>query len=348
MRARARTIDRREALKWIIGGTALTAASAGIISELLKKRALPRIIELERNVGETAVPIPEPWYSTLDRLSIEALPLDKGRLDSLPMRPVDDKGYCKTGALVEAQKYGLAIPDLYERLGMDFRSTEGRIVARATDWYAVVAAEPEKAYFSATKDNIPREYWSGAGFERARKIRATPYGSFIPAGTEAGHAWKDLADVCEIATFRGKEEPGAYFSGPDGKIVKAEEFDISMPSLDRLVLTLVAEGVRAELPYAKIKRVCEKNRMPYKNRGELPAMTVRKLFESAGMDCRDKALLLYANNYAVSIPPWRQEGLAVLFDERYSSFGAPTKLIGRDLNKAGQINGFYKIEALPI
>ncbi len=45
-------------------------------------------------------------------------------------------------------------------------------------------------------------------------------------------------------------------------------------------------------------------------------------------------------------PTWRQEGLTVLLDERYSSFGTPTKLIGRYLNKAGQINGFYKIEAV--
>ena len=346
MKTQEKTIDRRVALKWIIGGTALTAGSIGIVSELARRRPLSRIIQLERTIGETAIPIPDSWYRTLDRVSIESIPLDKGRLDSLPMLPVDDKGYCKTGALIQAQKYGLAIPDLYDHLGMNFSSTGGRIMARSTDWYAVIPAEPKKAYFSASKNNIPKEYWSADGFERAKKIRATPYGWFIAAGPEGGHAWKDLADVCMIGTAKEKLEPGAYFVGPDGGIINRESSDVSMDTLDKLVLTLVENQTGTKIPYAKIKGACEKNRVPYKDRGEIPAIPVRKLFELAGMKVDGKAFIFYANDYSASIPPWRQDGLTVLFEKRYSSFGAPTKLIGRDLNKSGQINGFYKIEAL--
>lgn len=119
-----------------------------------------------------------------------------------------------------------------------------------------------------------------------------------------------------------------------------------MDTLDKLVLTLVESQTSTKIPYPKIKGACEKYRVPYKNRGELPAIPVRKLFELAGMKVDGKAFIFYANNYSASVPPWRQDGLTVLFEERYSSFGTPTKLIGRDLNKAGQINGFYKIEAL--
>ena len=346
MKAEEKTIDRRDALKWIIGGTALTAASVAVVTELAKKRPLPRLLPLERTIGETSVPIPDSWYRTLDRVSVDSLPLDKGRIDSLPMHPVDDKGYCKTGAAIQAQKYGLTIPDIYEHLKLDFPSAGARIMARSTDWYAVVPAEPEKAYFSASKDNIPREYWTGDGFERARKIRATPYGWFIHGGPEGGHAWKDLADLCRIEAAKEDLESGAFFVGPDGGIIKKEKNDISMDSLNKLVLTLVGNGATARVPYSKIQALCEKNRIPYKDSGEIPALPVRKLFDLAGMNSEGKALVLYANNYSVSVPPWRQDGLTILFAERYSSFGAPTKLIGRELNKAGQINGFYKIEAL--
>lgn len=346
MKAEEKTIDRRDALKWIIGGTALTATSIAVVLELARKRPLPRILPLERTIGETAVPIPDSWYRTLDRVSVDSVPLDKGRIDALPMHPVDDKGYCKTGAPVQAQKYGLTIPDLYEHLKLDYPAGGAAIMARATDWYAVVPAEPEKSYFSASKDNIPKEYWSGVGFERAKKIRATPYGWFIHGGPEGGHAWKDLADVCRIDATRKELAPGSYFVGPDGKIIAKENLDISMGGLNQLVLSLVGSGASVKIPYSKIQALCEKNRIPYKDAGEIPALSVGKLFELAGMKSDGKALIIYANNYSASVPPWRQDGLTVLFDERYSSFGAPTKLIGKNINKAGQVNGFYKIEAV--
>jgi hypothetical protein len=279
-------------------------------------------------------------------VSVDSVPLDKGRIDALPMHPVDDKGYCKTGALVQAQKYGLTIPDLYEHLKLDYPSAGATIMARATDWYAVVPAEPEKSYFSASKDNIPREYWAGAGFERAIKIKATPYGWFIHGGPEGGHAWKDLADLCSIDATREKLEPGSYFVGPNGGIIQRENYDISMASLNQLVLTLVGDGTSVKIPYSRIQNLCEKSRIPYKNAGEIPAISVGKLFDLAGMKSAGKALIIYANKYSASVPPWRQDGLTVLFSERYSSFGAPTKLIGKDLNKASQVNGFYKMEAL--
>ncbi len=346
MTAQEKAIDRRDALRWIVGGAALTAASAGIIAELVRRHPLPKISQLARTVGETSISIPDTWYRTLDRVSVESMPLDKGRIESLPMRPVDDKGYCKTGATVQAQKYGLAIPDLYEHLGMDFSRTGGKIMARATDWYAVIPAEPEKAYFSASKDNIPEELWNDKGFERARTIRATPYGWFSATGAEGSQAWKDLADVSRIATCGQELEPGAYFLGSDGRVVRVERFDIGMDTLDKLVLAVVAKNTTVKIPYSRIKRICEKNRVPYRERGKVPSIPLTKLLELGGISAAGNALILYANNYSVSIPPWRQEELTVLFDERYSSFGTPTKLIGRYLNKAGEINGFYKIEAV--
>jgi hypothetical protein len=119
-----------------------------------------------------------------------------------------------------------------------------------------------------------------------------------------------------------------------------------METLDRLALTVVGGNTRMIIPYAKIKRTCDENSIPYKDRGRISSLALTKLLELAGIPAAGKALILYANNYSESIPPWRQEGLTVLFDERYSSFGTPTKLLGRYLNKAGQINGFYKIEAV--
>jgi len=108
----------------------------------------------------------------------------------------------------------------------------------------------------------------------------------------------------------------------------------------------VGNGASVKIPYSRIQGLCEKNRIPDKDSGEIPALSVGKLFDLAGMKSDGKALIIYANNYSASVPPWRQDGLTILFAERYSSFGAPTKLIGKDLNKAGQVNGFYKIEAI--
>jgi len=62
------------------------------------------------------------------------------------------------------------------------------------------------------------------------------------------------------------------------------------------------------------------------------------------------ALIFHANNYAISVPPWRQDGLGVIFDPDYEKKrGVPTKLIGGEfLNKAAQVGGFYRIEAIPL
>lgn len=84
-----------------------------------------------------------------------------------------------------------------------------------------------------------------------------------------------------IGTAKEELEPGTYFVGPDGRFINRENSDVSMDTLDKLVLTLVENQTGTKIPYVKIKRACEKNKIPYKERGELPAIPMRKLFELA-------------------------------------------------------------------
>ncbi|MBN2052387.1 hypothetical protein JW756_02695 [Candidatus Woesearchaeota archaeon] len=327
-------IDRRQFIR-LVGWGIIGAATVLTVSDIVQRA--PRVFpeRIIRDVGQNAIPVPRSWVDALPRVSIEGMPLDKQRIDSIPMLPVDKDGYCKTGVLVQKLRHGITIPDMYEKIGMDYSKTGGRIIATATDWYALVPENPESAFFSASKENIPREFWNGKGFVNAQKTKMTPYGCF-PLDDKA---WHKLSDCYTINGYRGEAEPGTYFIGADGNIIVPENLDVSM-SLDKLVLSVN----NASIPYSKIKKMCEEQRVSY-NGKELASMPLKKLISIAGFESEGKALIINANNYAVSIPPWRQEDVLVVFDEDYvGKYGTPAKLIGKYLNKAAQIGGFYGIK----
>ncbi len=333
------SIDRREFLRLATGAGILTAITLTTVSD---KIPLPKIqIDWDRSIGDTALPIPRGWYRTLDRVSINSNPLDRDQIESIPMLPVDCKKYCKSNPAfpIETKKFGLLMPDVFQKLGMDFNAKPGLLMLSSNDWYSLVPEEPEKTFFSASKDNIPEKYWQGAGLEQAVQTRMTPYGFFTPGE----YAWTDVTDGKEAKILKQEVKPGNYFLGPDQRIITPENKDVSM-SLDKLVLTITDKAV----PYSKIKKYTEANLIEYKGK-QVPSIKLNKLLELAGQDMDNKALILYANNYAVSIPPWRQDDLTVLFDTRSGNKqGVDTKLIGGELfNKAGRISGFYKIDVVP-
>jgi len=334
-------IDRRKALELIGKGILLTGLT---ISSVSQRPYLPRIDtdKISRSIGETALPIPESWYRTFDRVSINSNPLDQGNIESIPMLPIDCKKYCKSNPEfpIESKKFGLLMPDVFEKLKMDFNAKPGQLMLSSTDWYALIPEEPEKTFFSRAKSNIPKEYWHGAGFEKAVQAKMTPYGFFTPEE----YAWKDVVDGKKMINLKEDIPLGNHFLGPDQKIITPENKDISM-SLDNLVLEIAGK----KIPYSKIKPFAEKNLVEYKGQ-EVPSMKLSQLLELAGQDMNNKALILYANNYAVSIPPWRQQDLRVLFDKRSGkNYGVDTKLTGGELfNKAASIGGFYKIDVTPM
>jgi len=343
MKASTITVDRRQAIK-ILGWGILGAATVLAVSDsdIVQRAPWPRILpdRITRTVGDTALPIPRSWFNDLSRVSVEGMPLDKARIDSIPMLPVDKEGYCKTGALVQKLRHGITIPDMYDKLGMNYSKTGRRVMARATDWYTLIPENPEKAFFSASKENIPKEFWSREGFETAQRIKLTPYG-FFPLDDKA---WHKISDCDNIHAYKGDFEPGTYYVGPDGEIIKPEDKDVSM-TLENLVLSVN----NVPVPYSKIQKMCQEQGVVYKNRQDVPSIPLQTLLRLAGIEPENKALILHANKYAVSIPPWRQEGLQLIFDNSYASrYGTPAKLVGQYLNNAGQIGGIYKIEAKPL
>ena len=342
-----KAIDRREFIKEVIKWAAMGTVGATMLSttsDIIRRHPFPRILpqRIPRSIGDTGTTIPRPWYHVLPRVSINSDPLDRIQIESFPMTDTDCKKYCKAnpGFLIETTKYGVSMPRAFEILEKDFDAKPGKLRAIATDWYAVIPLEPENTFFSASKDNIPEDYWHGNGLKEAKKAKLTPYGMSIPYGSESKFAWKDLVDINHIITTDREVEPGSYFIGPDQKIISAENKDVGM-ALDNLVLEIDGKKVN----YDELKKYAENNLVEYRGK-ELPSIKLENLFELARSDYDNKALILHANNYPVSIPPWRQDDLIVLFDNKYvAKYGTPTKLIGgRFLSKAARIGGFYKIE----
>jgi len=344
-----RSIDRREFIKEVIKWTSLGTAGAVVLSttsDIIQRHPFPKSLpqRIPRSTGETGNSIPLPWYRVLPRVSIDSDPLDRTQIESIPMTDTDCKKYCKSnpGFFMETTKFGVSMPRAFEILKKDFDARQGKLRAISTDWYAVVPSEPENTFFSASRDNIPKDYWQGSGLKEAARAKLTPYGTFIPYGSEASSAWKDLVDVNQIITKDREIVPGSYFVGPDNQIISPENKDISM-SLDNLVLEI--EG--RKLAYENIKTYTENNLVEYRGK-ELPSIKLSRLFELAGSEYKNKAFILHANNYPVRIPPWRQDNLVVIFDRYYDKYGVPTKLIGgKFLNKAAHIAGFYKIKVIP-
>jgi hypothetical protein len=342
MKASENAIDRRKFLR-LLGWGVLGTATILTVSDMVQKAPWPRILpdRITRTVGDTAMPIPESWYRALPRISVEGVPLNKAKIDSLPMLPVNDKGYCKSGEAVKVQGYGIKVPDLYEKLGMDYEKTGRRVIAKAADLYALIPAEPDKAIFSASKNNIPREFWSGEGFETAKSIMLTPYG-FFP---QDGKAWHKISDCNMISAYKGDSEPGSYFLYPDGRIILSEDKDVSM-SLDSLVIMINNTPIK----YERIKKLAESNLVKNNVHGiakEVPSIPVHGLIGLAGINPEGKTLVLHANRYAVSIPSYRQEDGRIVFDERNTSrFGTPAQFDSRYSNNASQIKGVYRIEVV--
>jgi len=345
-----KSIDRRAFIKEVIKWTSLGTAGAVALSttsDIIRRYPLPKSLpqRIPRSTGETGNSIPLPWYRVFPRVSINSNPLGKTQIESIPMIDTDCKKYCKSNPdfLMETTKFGVSMPHAFEILEKDFDAGPGKLRAVSTDWYVVVPLEPENTFFSASRDNIPKDHWQGNGLKEAARARLTPYGTFIPYGSEARSAWKDLVDVNQIITKDREIEPGSYFMGPDNQIISPENKDKSM-SLDNLVLEIDGR----KLAYEKIKTYTENNLVEYRGK-ELPSIKLDQLFELAGSEYKNKALILHANKYPVTIPPWRQDNLIVIFDRYYDKYGVPTKLIGgKFLNKAAHIAGFYKIKALPL
>ena len=340
------SIDRRDFIKAAIGGTILAYLTLTTTSDIARVLPTPRIIphRIPRTIGRTKhIPITDTMYRTLDRISINSNPLDKGQIESIPMIPVDCKKYCKSNPdfPIETKKFGILMPKLFEKLKMDFKAKPGQLILRSNDWYALVPGKPEETFFSACRNNIDEDYWEGKGLEQAAKAKLTPYGFFTPDE----FAWRDIADGKDITILKeGEIKPGNYFIGPNGNIIQPENKDVSM-SLDSLVLSIAGR----KIPYSKIKKYAENHPAIYKGK-EMPSILFNELLELANVDIsqKNKALILHANNYAVSIPPWRQDNLIMLFDKSFANkYGVPTKLVGGIfLNKAAQLGGFYKAEVM--
>lgn len=348
-------IDRRKFLikagSGVIGTAILGLSIKTILDNLDNTRTLPQ--RIPRTVGERNIPVPKSWVdgdNALERVSVEGMPLDKAKIDSLPIAPYNERGKCKSGETIDVKGYGITIPDMYEELGKKIPDTSTDYIVIASDGYALVLTSDgaKKALFSASKDNIPKDYWSGEGFEIAKKVKMTPYG-VLP---QDGKAWHNNSDTKHISSYKGDFEPGTYFVYPNGEIIKPENKDISM-TLDNLVLTLVDKNNNpTKLSYSKIKLFAENHSIKYKIKGKeqkVPYLPMRRILEYANTEQKNITLILHANNYAVSIPPWRQDNLGIIFDKYYEKYGTPAKVIGEEfLNKAAQAGGVYKIEVKPM
>ncbi len=336
MRVSEAIMDRRKfwkALGWgIIGTMTITT-----FSDIARRFPFPRILpeRITRTVGDTASPIPEPWINALPRVSVEGMPLDKNKIDSLPMLPVGKDGYCKTGAVVQKLRYGITIPDMYEELGLDYSKTGGRVLAEATDGYALIPKKGEDALFSADPNNLPKK----VQFEEAQRLKMTPYGCFLLDDK----AWHKLSDCYKIDSYRGEAEPGTHFVGPDGNILKPLKNNSDSMTFKNLVLRVN----NVPIPYSKIKRLCEEQSVVYNSR-ELPSIELERLVALVGLELEGKAIIAYANNYVISAPANRLKGARVLFDEEMytQKYGTPAKLFGMYLNNAAQIAGIKMIEVV--
>jgi len=351
-----KSITRRENLKWIIGGAATLTVGSSILIKIISDigtPSIPRILPdwINRSTGDTALPIPRSWYRDFDQVSINSNPLDRATIESIPMTDIDCKKYCKSNPAfpIKKIKFGMSMPNVFKKLEMDFNAKPGQLIATANDWYVVVPAEPENTFFSACKNNIPKELWKGKGYEQAINAKLTPYGVFIPYGNEASLAWKDVVDLKDIHISEEEVLPGNYFIGPDKKIIIPEDKDVSM-SLDTLLLTLVMpDKTLNKIPYSSLQKIAEQNTIRYRNK-DIPSINLNALIKSFNLNPKEHALILYANKYVASIPPWRQQNLRIVFDNYYANkYGVSTKLLGGNfLNKAAQVGGFYKIEVKPM
>jgi len=342
------SIDRREAIKWIIGGSALITATVIAIHNRLP---IPRIYDTTRTIGERAVPIPNSWHRTLERISIDATELGKEDIDTLTksMQPIDYNRVCNSNpsAVMQATKYGMSLPDVISRLPTGRLSSSGLVRVESTDWYTLVHDDANKVFLSISKTNIPKKYWHGKDFESARKAKMTYPGIFFPE--EKAQAWKDLVDVNNIYSPDEDVKPGTYFKGPDGRIIMPKHHDVSM-TIDDLILVIGEPGrLPLRIYYSDFREIAEANFIMYQKK-EYPYIPIKELLEYGQIEQKDVALVLHANNYSVSIPPWRQDKLGIILDDKYEKkYGVPTKLIGGEfLNKAAQIGGVYRIEAVPM
>jgi hypothetical protein len=340
-------IDRRESLKWIAGGGVLIAATVfGVQRIIQSSRALPDISS--RTIGEKAVPIPDSWYRGMERISIDSRELSRENIDTLTrtMQPINYSRICNSNPnkLLPTNKYGVSLPEALEKI--QFKSSSNALIS-STDWYALVPEQTDKTFLSISKTNIPEKYWSGKDFEQAKNARLTYSGVFFPE--ERAQAWKDLVDVNSIS-FPSKDiNPGTYFLGPDGKMIVPENKDVSM-SLDKLVFHIQSDnGFYMRIDYSDLKQFAENSSIKHDNR-IVPYLRLQDILEGYYISYRNKAFIFHGNNYSVSIPPWRQKGLGIIFDDKYASkYGVPTKLIGGEfLNKAAQIGGFYRIDTIPM
>jgi hypothetical protein len=114
--------------------------------------------------------------------------------------------------------------------------------------------------------------------------------------------------------------------------------------LENLVLTVNEGNDMRRIPYYDFEGLTDKD-----NNG-VPYISIEDFLKFIGFEQEGRGLEFYANNYVVSIPPWRQANLRIIFDERYEKkYRVPTKLVGGEfLNKAAQIGGFYKIDVIPM
>lgn len=349
-KASEKVMGRREAIIGIVGG--ITVISAYVITAYNSARIpLPKTWDTTRTIGERATQIPDSWINTLERISIDSTELSKPKIDTLTrsMRPIDYRRVCKSNPKLEipTTKFGMSLPEAMERANKKTGSSSGLARVESTDWYTMVPDDAKKVFLSITMSNIPRKYWSGKDFESARKAKVTYAGVFFPE--ESAQAWKDLVDVKDISALKEEVKPGTYFRGPDGKIIRPEHNDVSM-SLDNLILVIEGPGhLPLRIYYSDFREVAEQNFVIHQKRA-FPALNVRELLLYSNIDPKNKALIFHANNYSVSVPPWRQDKLSIILDKRYEDkYGVPTKLIGGEFfNKAAQIGGVYRIEAVPM
>jgi hypothetical protein len=350
IKASEKVMDRREAIIGIVGG--ITVISAYVISSYNSIRTpVPKTWDTTRTIGERVAPIPDSWINTLERISIDSAELSKPEIDTLTrnMQPIDYNRVCKSnpGVAIPTTKYGMSLPDAINKIGKKTESNSGLTRIESTDWYTLVPEDAKKVFLSISKSNIPRKYWSGKDFESARKAKITYPGVFFPE--ERAQAWKDLVDVKDISALKEEMKPGTYFRGPDGKIIMPEHKDVSM-KLNDLILVIEGPGhLPLRIYYSDFREVAEQNCIRYQKK-IVPALEVKELLLYGNIDPKNKALIFHANNYSVCVPPWRQDKLKIIIDKNYENkYGVPTKLIGGEFfNKAAQIGGLYRIDAVPI
>jgi hypothetical protein len=244
----------------------------------------------------------------------------------------------------------MSLTEAMNRVGVNYSSSRSLVRVDSTDWYTLVHDEPDKVFLSISKTNIPEKYWHLKGFEQARNARVTYSAAFIPQENPAkkAEAWKVPSDVSSIWFPEKEVKPGTYFRGPDNNIIKPENYDVWM-DLENLMIRITAPGKMAFIPYYDIREYAEGKSINHKNK-KVPFVEVKELLRLTGIEQKNMALIFHANNYAISVPPWRQDGLGVIFDPDYEKKrGVPTKLIGGEfLNKASHIEGFYKIDLVPM